>query len=67
MLNLSGLWGGERQARHLVKRIVTTKEKLKGKTSLHMIHGLDVARAILAIHRDYTAGERWVCFGLWNV
>jgi hypothetical protein len=30
--------------------------------SLHMIHGLDVSRAILAIHVDFSkaCGERWI-------
>ena len=64
VLNLSGLWGGTRQPRNFVKRVAPTKEQLKAKTSLHMIHGQDVARAILALHRDYTGGERWVCLSL---
>lgn len=60
VLNLSGLWGGSRQPRDFVSRVVTSKEQLKGKGSLHMIHGQDVARAILGMHRNYTPGERWV-------
>ena len=62
MLNLSGLWGGARQAKHWVDRVASTKEKLKEKNSLHMIHGTDVARAILAVHRNfrYAVGQRFV-------
>lgn len=62
VLNLSGLWGGPRQPRHFVKRIATSKEQLKTKTSLHMVHGRDVARAILAVHHtfDKAKGERWL-------
>lgn len=60
VLNLSGLWGGERQPRNFVKRVAQTKEQLKGKTSLHMIHGQDVARGIIGITENYTPGQRWV-------
>ena len=60
ILNLAGLWGGSRNPRDWVKRVATTKEQLKGKNSLHMVHGQDVARAILGVHRNYTPKERWV-------
>jgi hypothetical protein len=62
VLNLSGLWGGERQVRHWIDRVAKTKAMLREKTSLHMIHGLDVARAIVAVHEDFSkaAGERYV-------
>jgi hypothetical protein len=62
VLNLSGLWGGERQARNWIGRVAATKEQLSGKTSLHMVHGVDVARGIVAVSRAFTAGERWVGF-----
>jgi hypothetical protein len=61
VLNLSGLWGGERAPRNWIGRVAGTKEQLRGKTSLHMIHGVDVARAIVAVVRAFTPGERWVC------
>ncbi|MCJ1438366.1 hypothetical protein MMC27_007754 [Xylographa pallens] len=60
VLNLSGLWGGARQPRDFVKRVATSKEQLKGKTSLHMVHGMDVARAVVALHERFTKGERWM-------
>ena len=60
VLNLAGLWGGARQPRNFLKRVAPTKEALKGKKSLHMVHGQDVARAILGMHRSFTPGERWV-------
>ncbi|KAJ4395798.1 hypothetical protein N0V93_000012 [Gnomoniopsis smithogilvyi] len=47
VLNLAGLWGGERDPRHWVDRVATTKAAVKEKASLHMIHGEDVARAIV--------------------
>jgi len=62
VLNLSGLWGGTRHPKHWVDRVAATKEQLRGKRSLHMIHGLDVARAIVAVHCQFqkASGQRYV-------
>ncbi|KAF7312674.1 hypothetical protein MIND_00281700 [Mycena indigotica] len=62
VLNLAGLWGGQRIPRNWLGRVASTKEALAAKGSLHLIHGEDVARAILAIHNDFAtaAGERWL-------
>ena len=62
VLNLAGLWGGPRQPRDWVSRVAKTKEDVRGKKSLHMIHGQDVARSILAVteHWDRAEGERWM-------
>ena len=62
VLNLAGLWGGERQPRKWIDRVAKTKEQLKEKKSLHMIHGLDVARGIIAVHKRFSqaAGQRFV-------
>ena len=62
MLNLSGLWGGSRDPRHWIDRVASTKEQLKAKKSLHMIHGVDVARAILAVYHQIkqASGQRYV-------
>jgi len=62
VLNLAGLWGGVRQAKRVIGRVAPTKEALKNRGSLHMIHGEDVSRAILAIHDDFdkATGERWL-------
>lgn len=49
VLNLAGLWGGERDMKHWVDRVATTKEAVRAKTSLHMIHGVDVARVIAGV------------------
>lgn len=49
VLNLAGLHGGERDARSWVDRVAKTKDEVKNKKSLHLIHGVDVARAILAV------------------
>ena len=60
VLNLAGLYGGARDPRHWVPRVAKTKEQVKGKLALHMIHGEDVARAIVATHRHFTPGQRWL-------
>ena len=63
VLNLSGLWGGERMVKHWIDRVANTKEQLAGKKALHMIHGKDVARGIVAVHKKFESarGERFVC------
>ncbi|KZP06342.1 hypothetical protein FIBSPDRAFT_923037 [Athelia psychrophila] len=62
VINLSGLWGGERSMRGYVSRVAPSKEALRNKTSLHMIHGSDVARAILAVHANFAlaSGQRFI-------
>ncbi|KAF9778855.1 hypothetical protein BJ322DRAFT_1090007 [Thelephora terrestris] len=62
VLHLAGLWGsGKRYPVYWVKRIAPNKTALAAKGSLHLIHGEDVARAILATHRNFgkLAGQRW--------
>ncbi|EAA30026.1 hypothetical protein GE21DRAFT_9825 [Neurospora crassa] len=49
VLALSGLWGGTRDPRNWVSRVAFSKEAMRHKTSLHMIHGLDIARAVFKI------------------
>ncbi|KAI2464471.1 hypothetical protein F4781DRAFT_436381 [Annulohypoxylon bovei var. microspora] len=60
VLNLAGLYGAARQPRDWVDRVIKTKAGLKGKGALHVIHGEDVARAIVALHRNFTPGKRWL-------
>lgn len=62
VLNLAGLWGGERDPKKWVGRVAKTKEDVKSKKSLHMIHGLDVARAIVAVMGNWSSskGQRWM-------
>ncbi|KAF9260610.1 hypothetical protein L218DRAFT_1002567 [Marasmius fiardii PR-910] len=62
VLDLGGLWGGSRSMRNWVDKVLPSKEVLKYKASLHMVHGLDVARAIIALHQHskFPAGERWI-------
>ncbi|KAI1652466.1 hypothetical protein F4813DRAFT_309276 [Daldinia decipiens] len=60
VLNLAGLYGNARQPRDWVDRVVKTKSDLKGKGALHVIHGEDVARAVVALHRNFTPKKRWL-------
>lgn len=62
VLNLAGLWGGPRDPKTWVSRVAKTKEDVKGKKSLHMVHGMDVARAVLAVMDgwDKAKGQRWM-------
>lgn len=62
VLNLAGLWGGARQPRDWVGRVAKTKEDVRGKRSLHLVHGLDVARGLLAVVARWEAakGQRWM-------
>ena len=60
VLNLAGLYGGERNPKNWVTRVAKTKEEVKGKKGLHLIHGEDVSRAIIAVHEKFTTGKRWL-------
>lgn len=60
VLNLAGLYGGERNPRTWVVRVARTKAEVKGKKVVHLIHGQDVARAIIAVHGNFTPGKRWL-------
>lgn len=66
VLNLAGLYGGSRQPRNWISRVAKTKEQLAAKGALHLIHGVDVARGIVAMvkmHAKETTklfGRRWI-------
>ncbi|KAI1821683.1 hypothetical protein F4861DRAFT_449672 [Xylaria intraflava] len=60
VLSLAGLYGAARQPRNWVDRVIGSKAQLRDKGALHVIHGEDVARAILAVHRRFTPGKRWI-------
>jgi len=44
------LQGGSRNPANWFSRIAPTPEALEGKGSLHLLHGIDLARAIVAVH-----------------
>lgn len=47
--------------RKYVGRLADTKEKLAAKNSIHMVNGLDVARAIIATSESTKVwGQRWL-------
>ncbi|EST09049.1 Alpha/beta hydrolase fold-1 [Kalmanozyma brasiliensis GHG001] len=62
VLNLAGLYGGQRQPRNFASRVGASKELLSLKGSVHFVHGQDVARAILLLHKSHSAGwgRRWI-------
>lgn len=60
VLNLAGLYGGSRDPRNWLVRVATSKEQVRGKKGLHMLHGEDVARAVIAVYRAFTPGKRWL-------
>nr|GAT58407.1 predicted protein [Mycena chlorophos] len=59
VLNLAGLWGGQRVPRNWLARCSVLSYH---QGSLHLLHGEDLARAILAVHHDFSkaAGQRWL-------
>ena len=62
VLDLAGLYGGERQPRNWVTRVAKTKEEVKGKRAVHLVHGRDVARAIIGAHYNFenVGSKRWI-------
>ena len=62
VLDLAGLYGGERQPRNWVTRVAKSKEDVKGKGAVHLVHGRDVSRAIIGAHLKFenVGGQRWI-------
>ncbi len=61
VLNLAGLYdGAARDPRDWVNRVAKTKQQLAGKGALHLVHGVDVARAVVAMHEKFTPSTRWL-------
>ena len=62
VLNLSGLYGGARQPWNWISRVAKGKEDVGAKGSLHLVHGDDVARAILGSRTQWEVvkGKRWI-------
>lgn len=72
VLNLAGLWGGARQPRNWVGRVAATKDAVRGKGALHLVHGADLARAVVAIVEGgegmwerVGGGRRWMVTDGW--
>lgn len=61
VLNLAGLYDGEtRDPRGWLTRVARSKDAVGAKGALHLIHGADVARAVVAVHHRFTPGRRWI-------
>ncbi|KAM0806038.1 hypothetical protein BDR22DRAFT_195877 [Usnea florida] len=62
VLNLAGLYGGDRQPRNWVARVATSKAEVAGKAGLHLVHGRDVARAVGGVVGGWEGvrGRRWI-------
>jgi hypothetical protein len=61
VLNVAGLYGGTRQPKNWISdKIAPTKQALALKKSVHLIHGLDIARLTYAVTQNMTPGERWL-------
>lgn len=60
VLNLSGLYGGERVPSKWLPRLIKSKDDIRKRGAVHFIHGEDLARAIIATHRKFTPGKRWI-------
>jgi len=59
ILNLAGLYGGERVPARWLPRVVKTKDEVRAKGCVHFIHGADVARAILAVTQRLAESVGW--------
>ncbi|KAJ3279526.1 hypothetical protein HDU79_000485 [Rhizoclosmatium sp. JEL0117] len=62
VLHLAGLYDEKtRNPRNFIARIAGTKAAVADRKSVHYIHGVDVARAVIAVHRNWRSGEaRWI-------
>jgi hypothetical protein len=60
VLNLSGLYGGTRVPRTWLPRLAKCKDDVRKRGAVHFVHGEDVARAIVAEHKKFDAGKRWI-------
>lgn len=52
ILNLAGLHGGARNPSNWIARVVKSKDDLKGKGALHLIHGEDIALAMVELTKS---------------
>lgn len=60
VLNLCGLYGGSRIPRNWIPRLGKSKADVAARKAVHFVHGEDVAKAIIAVHRRPTPGKRWI-------
>jgi hypothetical protein len=68
VLNLAGLYDDNaRNPTKWISRVAKSKSDVYGKKAVHLIHGADVARGIVAVHQNFerVKGERWILTDLW--
>jgi len=68
VLNLAGLYDDDaRNPKNWIPRVARSMSDVNAKGSLHLIHGVDVARAIVAAHENFDKvnGQRWLLTDLW--
>ena len=68
ILDLAGLYGALRHPKTWLVRVAKTKEAVKAKGAVHLVHGEDVAKAIvLSVDKwDKVAGKRWILTDGWS-
>lgn len=40
--------------------MIKTREDARKRKAIHMVHGEDVARAVVAVHKKFTPAQRWL-------
>lgn len=74
VLLLCGLWGHGRSVRHFIPRLSPNKAFFRNLGSIQMIHGRDVARAVIAMQDQFEKAnaKRWILtnervYDLWDL
>ena len=67
ILDLAGLYGGQRHPKSWLARVAKDKTAVKHKGALHLVHGEDVAHAIVSCidKWSHVAGRRWILTDGW--
>jgi hypothetical protein len=63
VLSLAGLYDNDvRQPKNWLSRVAKNKDDVRKKMAVHLVHGQDVARAIVAVHNTFekVEGKRWI-------
>ncbi|KAL9931934.1 hypothetical protein V8E36_009249 [Tilletia maclaganii] len=59
VLNLAGLYGGSRHPINFARKVAPSKVALSRKGSLHLVHGIDVARALICVIGSTPDSQLW--------
>lgn len=66
MLNLAGLYGHTRRPINFLRRVAPSIDELEGKGSLHLIHGEDLARAIIVLSDIASGSSKLISQPVWG-